>query len=286
MTAATTDRDSLLRVLDHYLLALSRRDPSALQTTDDLKFTENCSTLRLGQGLWATATNKVTYKHAFADPAQGQVACFAVVEEMDVPALLALRLKVEGSLVGEAEHLVARFGNPIFQPEALSEPLQPFTEVEPPETRSSREELVRIAGSYFDAIEQDDGSIVPVDEECYRLENGIKTTSNPESQGIGRLPVVEQLSSGFFDYITQIRDRRYPIVDEERGLVLAIVFFDHPGYVKSVNVPGMGEMKMAPFTQKPSSAMIAELFKVRNGKLRQIEAVLEFLPYGIKSGWG
>jgi hypothetical protein len=30
---------------------------------------------------------------------------------------------------------------------------------------------------------------------------------------------------------------------------------------------------------------IAELFKVENGQLRQIEAILERVPYGMLSGW-
>ena len=31
--------------------------------------------------------------------------------------------------------------------------------------------------------------------------------------------------------------------------------------------------------------MIAEVFKVKNGKLTQIEAVLTTVPYGMPSGW-
>ena len=86
-------------------------------------------------------------------------------------------------------------------------------------------------------------------------------------------------------YITEIRDRRYPVVDEQKGIVFAIVFFEHPGTVKEVNVQGIGLVPMRPFTQKPSSAMIAEVFKIQDGSIRQIEAVVEFLPYGARSGW-
>jgi hypothetical protein len=144
---------------------------------------------------------------------------------------------------------------------------------------------VKIADSYFDAIEQDDGNIVPVHPDCYRLENGVQTTSNPDRPRIGRLDVKAGLSSGFYSYITEIRDRRYPVVGEERGNVLGIVFFEHPGTVKSVEVERFGRLGLAPFTQKPSSAMIAELFKIQGGQIRMIEAVLEFLPYGTRPGW-
>ncbi len=36
---------------------------------------------------------------------------------------------------------------------------------------------------------------------------------------------------------------------------------------------------------QPFSFIIAEVFKVKDGKLRQIEAVLTQVPYGMLSGW-
>jgi hypothetical protein len=155
----------------------------------------------------------------------------------------------------------------------------------PPAERATRQEATTIADSYFDAIELDNGDIVPVHPDCIRIENGVQTTSNPTRAGVGRMPVKEGLSSGFYSYIREIRDRRYPIYDDETGVVMSIVVFEHPGLVKSVVVEGFGELKLAPFTQKPSSAVIFEAFKVQSGQIRQIEAVLEFLPYGIKTGW-
>ena len=34
-----------------------------------------------------------------------------------------------------------------------------------------------------------------------------------------------------------------------------------------------------------NSVLIAELFKVRRGLIEHIEAVLEFVPYGMRTGW-
>jgi hypothetical protein len=199
--------------------------------------------------------------------------------------VLAGRLRVQDQKVTEIEALVARWGNPLWEPESLKTPHPAFIQALPDSGRMSRAQLVKVADSYFDAIEQDNGDIVPVHPDCYRLENGVRTTSNPDRPRIGRLDVKAGLSSGFYSYITEIRDRRYPVVDEERGNVLGIVFFEHPGTVRSVEVEGFGRIDLAPFTQKPSSAMIAELFKVQGGQIRMIEAVLEFLPYGTRPGW-
>jgi hypothetical protein len=279
------DREHLESLADDYLEALCKRDPSLLTTSPSVRYTENCQTLAMGKGLWATATPGVSYRNYVADPDSGQIGLFAVVRENDSPAVLAARLRVQDQRVSEIEALVARWGNPLWEPESLKTPDPVFSRALPDSAHMSREQLVKVADSYFDAIEQDNGDIVPVHPDCYRLENGVRTTSNPDRPRIGRLDIKAGLSSGFYSYITEIRDRRYPVVDEERGNVLGIVFFEHPGTVRSVEVEGFGRMDLAPFTQKPSSAMIAELFKVQEGQIRMIEAVLEFLPYGTRPGW-
>jgi hypothetical protein len=279
------DRERLESFADDFLEALGKRDPSLLALGPNVRYTENCQTLAVGKGLWATATLGVSYRNYIADPDSGQIGLFAVVRENDSPAVLAARLRVQDEKISEIEALVARWGNPLWEPESLKTPHPCFTQSLPDLGRMSRAQLVKVADSYFDAIEQDNGDIVPIHPDCYRLENGVRTTSNPDRARIGRLDVKAGLSSGFYSYITEIRDRRYPVVDEERGNVLGIVFFEHPGTVRSVEVEGFGHLDLAPFTQKPSSAMIAELFKVEDGKIRMIEAVLEFLPYGTRPGW-
>jgi hypothetical protein len=40
----------------------------------------------------------------------------------------------------------------------------------------------------------------------------------------------------------------------------------------------------APF-RRPLTFMIGELFKIQSGRIRQIEAVLLEVPYGMPSGW-
>ncbi len=84
--------------------------------------------------------------------------------------------------------------------------------------------------------------------------------------------------------MSRIRDRRYVAVDPERGLVLAFVFFDHfAGDTRRFTTPSGRAVTAGP--AQPWTWYIAELFRVENGKLRRIEAVLERVPYGMTSGW-
>ncbi|MFY9691328.1 MAG: hypothetical protein WAJ86_15425, partial [Candidatus Acidiferrales bacterium] len=138
---------------------------------------------------------------------------------------------------------------------------------------------------YFDGIEQGNGDIVPFDKDCVRIENGIQTCPSSASSPLGALSCGAQLSTKIFTYIQSVSPRRFPIVDSERGLVLAMVRFNHPGSQQTVEVPGHGKMTMGRYSQWPNSTDIAELFKVQDRKIREITAVIVTATYKAPSGW-
>jgi hypothetical protein len=120
--------------------------------------------------------------------------------------------------------------------------------------------------------------MIPVRDDCIRIENGVQTVLTAErGTETGKLGVAAQVNTGIFRDIEAARERRFPILDEERGLVFVIFLFDHPGPVTN-----------SAFTSRysqPNSMMVAELFKIRDGRISQIEAVLNVFPYGTMSGW-
>ena len=94
----------------------------------------------------------------------------------------------------------------------------------------------------------------------------------------------KQFQSGLLHFVTRVRDRRFLVVDRERGLVLGFAFFDHAaGKTRTFKTPDGRTVTSGPTT--PWTWEIAELFKIENGKIRQIEAVLDHSPYGMGSGW-
>jgi hypothetical protein len=288
-------RSALLHLLDRYAEALAARDPARLPLSARVRFTENGQQLPVGEGLWATAGGAVHPRYAeFADPAAGQVGFFGVVEEHGTPCIVAARMKVARGVITQLETLVVRSRGFLFNPAAMRNRSSIFSDA-PPLGRRSRGDSISCANRYFDGIEQDNGRIIPVHPQCVRIENGVPTvlssnrdfTSSTASQGFNlfALGVAEQIDTGFFEYIPRIRDRRFPIVDLSSGCVLAIVMFDQPGTLTSVNVKGHGRVDLPPLFQIPTSVLIAELFRVEDGQIRGIEAVLDFMPYGMPTGW-
>ena len=297
----STTREELVGTVYGYLDALAANDPSRLALASSVKYTENGQAIPLGYGLWANAEGREAGGHYFADPQTGQIGFLGVVRELGNPAMLGLRLKVEcpstGSgraAISEVEHVIVRQRERFFEPKTLLGPRPQFLEVLPPSDRTPRAEMIRVTDTYFEGIQENNGDLCPLTDDCVRFENGIWTANRPAREGddpdnpmsvVGRMKVREQLSSGFCAYINPIRDRRVLAVDEERGLTYAMVIFDHAGKIKYLDVPGRGRVEMSAGALRPASALIAEVFKIRRGQVEYIEAVLDIFPYGMKSGW-
>jgi hypothetical protein len=280
---ALAERSRLIRIMDDYLAAFAARAPGRLPLAPGLRSTEDTQPLPLGSGLWRTVRALHAGGQYFVDPLGGQVEFWGVIDELGNPAIISIRLRIEGRLIAEVETLSTRAGE-YFDPESiLADASDRFHALLDPLERASREELIGLAGGYFDAIERSDGSIVAVSDACRRLVNGtLDSMDDPreldQSTGYRALGVVQQITEGHYAYIEAIRARRYPIVDTLRGIVIAHVLFDHPG-----DRPRAGGS--LPFSS-PNSMMFTEAFKVARGCITEIWALgTRLLPYGIACGW-
>ncbi len=291
--AAQCDRTCLEGVVNQYLAALAARDPSKLSFASDVKFTENTAKLKVGEGFWATANGEGTFKLYFAEPGAGQVGFIGTMKEWDNPVIFCLRLKVAGGKIAEVEDFVVRDADAAKKLDAMA-PNPLFLQAVPAAERESREELMKAANMYFSGLQNNDGKgVYPFADDCNRVENGTQTTNNPDlaktqppstASSIMSLGCEAQFKTGFFKIVTHIRERRWVIVDRERGLAFAFAFFDHAGTVKTITLT---DGTTFPSTLRhPLTWEIGELFKIEKGKIHAIQAVLTQEPYGITSGWG
>lgn len=279
-------RDELYEALDRFLAALDARDPSGLRWANGALYTENNVALDPGDGVWNTLTARGPYDLRFADAAHGQVALFTTVEETDAVSPAAIRLEVADGIIAGAEVVVARnkdegfpFRGQVFEDKPAMLATVPEGE------RSTREELVRIANGYFETIELNDGTInTRFHPHCNRVENGVQTTNNAEFPlPIARLGCEAQFALGWYRYDDALRGRRFPLVDEERGIVLAYGFIDHSGKLGDYTLTD-GTTVSSPI-RRPHSYYLAEAFKIRDGAIEQVEAVFHTVPYRMPSPW-
>jgi hypothetical protein len=300
------DEQELLDIANKYFDALAARDAERLPLAHDVRFTENTAEIDLGEGLWATITGLKPYRHLIPDPQSQQIGFFAAVAEGDAGDLLAGRLKIAEGKITEIETIVVRPSTMgAFLSTDQAEIQAGFKEMVPQAQRKPRAELIRIANSYFDGLVQGTGEIVPFAENCRRFENGMQTAGErpppaPNAVTGPSMPPMRatngkefkmptdakaQFNTRFFTYITRIAPRRFEVVDEGCGVVLAFAMFHHRGDVREVDVPGVGTVPMIAAALRPFSVIIAEAFAIRDGLIHEIEAFMTSLPYGSKTGW-
>jgi hypothetical protein len=285
LAQSTCDRSCLQGFVDQYLKAIVTHDSSQLPLAKNVRYTENGQVLKMNDGMWRVATAVGDKNIYFADPQSGQAGWRGVIEENGHKQIVMLRLKIESRKISEIEAVICREGCALHNAKGLQDhPI--FAETLPPDDRPSRRELIKTTNSYFEGLEQVTGKITPFDPNCTRMENGTITANNPESKDHGRLSCGDQFNiPGFSAVITKVRERRFPVVDEERGLVYAIIFFDHAGISEVKLSDGtIRKISMPPF-DTPFTFMIGELFKIRNNRITRVEAVLLAVPYGMPSGW-
>jgi hypothetical protein len=262
------DRPCLKSMLDQYLNAVVRHDPAAAPLFAGFRQTENAVVVRNGTGVWKSVIGLGKLQRRYFDPVSGQAGYFGLVQEGANPAIVTVRLKVEQRKVTEAEWFIARRGDPgLNGPAAPGQPAGNFFDPDnlaanpppertlPKEARLSREALAAITNSYFDGITTHDGSIILAHSGCVRVENGATVTGRTTPAG-----VTDCTSNLANINIQMVAARRYPVVDEEAGVVLALaVFLRKPGTTTRRNA-------------------FSEWFVIDNNKIRSVYSAMFYPP--------
>jgi hypothetical protein len=257
---ATCDRPCLKTTLDRYLDAVVEHNPTAAPLSVGFRQTENAIVRRPGTGLWQSAKALGKLQRRYFDAESGQAGYLGTLEEASGPAIATLRLKVEDRKITEAEWILSRKGDPGIGPQAGRQAAAAFNDSEnlvahppvervvPKGERLSRADLLAITNSYFDGLSAHDGTIIIAHPGCARLENGVLTTQRPIEGGGSS----DCTGTAAMVNIFAVTARRYPIVDEGAGAVLALgVFLRKPGVAMRRN-------------------MFSEWFFIEQGKIRSI----------------
>ena len=266
--ASTCDRACLQGLVDSYLDAMAKHDPSKLPVAGSVKFTENGNAMKLGEGFWKTA-GASTYRLYALDPQAGDAAAQAVVAEKGDLDTFFVRLKIKDKKITEAETLVCRKGQAgFFAPETMTTSPALYSEPLKDSEKSTRSQLIEDASAYFTAVQTEgtkDYKSAPLATDMNRFENGVQTTNVPVL-GSPAMSGAEQLDKGIFKGLV-IDHRRFPVVDTEHGVVVGLILMH-------ANMNG-----------QMGGILICEMFKVSSGKIRQVQAVMVNVPNDSSTGW-
>ena len=293
------DRACLEGVMNQYLAAVVAHDAKRVPLSEDVMYTENAQVVKVGDGFWKTAAGIGNYKHYFADPEFGQVAFMGTMLEAGSPLLLSLRLRIELGRITEIESVYFRTGgggpnNIAGMEQAKIEDIW-FKSI-PPAQRLPRQHMIAIADGYFTGLQKNDGKGIqgtgtyPFTNDCHRIENGSATTNVPrpanEAPGtinLFSMDCLSQFKMGLYYVVQNIHNRRYPLVDGERGVVWAHSVFDQ-GTVNEGTLSD-GTKHRYPGFNRPTSILVTEAFLIENGKIRRVEMIGPGAVYHMNSPW-
>jgi hypothetical protein len=265
-------RACLEGLMTGYLDAVIKHDPSAARLAEGYRQTENAKAVPVGRGVWQSVTGFGKLHRHFIDPMNGSAGFYGTMLEGDKGMIVTLRLLTEKGQITEAEWYIARSDDPTAPPPGPG--MSNFVSVEGAETtappmpihettRTARRVMVAAANSYFDALQTNDETLFAARSNWLRLENGFGTGRAPGGALIGKPGVYPgkkpEDPAISMPALSNVAARRYPIVDEEAGVVLALVVFQRP--------PGF------PMARN----LLSEWFTLENGKITGIYAVMHFL---------
>jgi len=281
------DRACLRSLLDQYLGAVIKHDPKAAPLIVGFRQTENAINVPPGGGVWKTVTGLGKMQRRYIDEVSGQAGYYGLIEEGSSVALATVRLRVVNRRLTEAEWYLARENDPglngarqpgrppanLLNPEYLiANP--PPDRVVPKAQRLSRDELVAVVNSYFDAITSHDGSVALTHPGCGRAENGspapagkflppaprAAATGAPAPPAPAANAPANDCVSGLANFnLSMVVARRIPLVDEDAQMVLGMaVFIRRPGSPTPRNV-------------------FSEWFNVEDGRIKTIYTAM-FYP--------
>ncbi len=288
--AAPCDRGCLIGVAEIYIGSLLAHDPTQAPLADDIVIVENLTQIEPGDGLWDTLTAAPAgFKIYVPDPVAQAVGFLGVMEVEGEPTIVALRLQLQGGAIAESEHLVSGLTEDGLA--NLQSPRAAFSAEIPDRSRLRRDQLVSIAGTYYDALEGDSGSLSPLADDCMRQENGRQITSDPSAAGTAfwhrSYGCAAQLDTGVMAYIDRLDNRRVFAADPVTGLAMGLSHFRHSMVETRFPVtngpPGITERVLE---NDPFDLPAAHIFKIGpEGRIHEIEAMGFLAPYMAATGW-
>ena len=334
---AACNRACLIKVTKTYLAALVKHNPKAAPLADNIHFVENIKAMQPGEGLWQSVRSGPTKFAIYVPDPVNQTAGFLGMmtymatppappgtspeeraklstseKKTEQPVLVAIRLKLVNGKITEAEHLLATIRKPAAGAQAstsgrpspwdnLQKPRPGLLAKIPAGKRMDHDKLIKIGASYYDALDDNDGTLMPFAADCERHENGMITAGpnagpGPNNAGPGgsnEAPIAHdcagQLSSKVMTYIDHIGNRRVFAADPVTGLVMGLSHFHHPmnkGPYEVTHVDGSKTMYNLDGRFKPFDLPAAHIFKIgADGKVHEIEAMGFTAPYNSPSGW-
>ena len=236
-------REGLQKIVDEYLDALEKGNPSSMPLAGRAQYMENRNEVPLGQGIWQEPL-AVDFNRSMLDVETCQTFTEIIHTSSDHHYVIGTRLQIEDNKISEIESLVADKDDWLFNAEDyLKYSSQEKWDILPVEKQSDRQTLLDAANAYFDTFgDYSSISKVPWGTPCARIEGGMYTNRNNDPNASCTVGMPKDSS-------VKIINRHF-LVDVDMGAVVGMVDFREDKRNPDVHT-----------------------FRLENGKLRYVHAI-------------
>ena len=268
------EKNRLLRTVLEYAEAVTGNDPAAVLSAPDVRVTCNGSLSEIGKSpIWGSP-RRIPYRQTFVDPETRSAVFFGIITNTTTVHagfgeewwLYAVRLKTNGEAVTEVEEIIN--ANTFAHYETKPWEMRPnavFGQVLPEDERLGSEDLKAVVEAYWNAVERSvDGHQVPFHPDAVRRECGTVTTDAKNFPNSARGDFINVSNVG---WRWDVANRRYPVVDVTRGVVVSFADLRMSGGTNPDFLP----------------CIVAEAFKIENGLIKALDAF--FYPGTGDSNW-
>jgi hypothetical protein len=280
------DNKCLSDIASAYLRDVAKQDFTKLPWADKVRYTENNVAMMIGDGFWGAGPGIQEGGLFLPDATTGNILWFGISTEHGQPAYHGLRLKVANKQISEVESYLGRKEEPeVFAAIDGFKADASFSAKVPAAARRTREQLIAAVDGYFNTKQQNSGQLFTTfSADCVQLTNGVNTTAGDAYWAAKAVQGCEaQMKAGVYKPVDRIRARRYPVVNEDTGVVVALSLEDHA--TRFIDYTLADGKKLSVQIPTPNSRGHLDVFKIENGAIKRIEGVSVLLPYYIHSLW-
>jgi hypothetical protein len=243
----------LSKAMADFVSAMTNHKPASVPLAALAEVRENAKRVDISGTAWQKVKS-VKSLMTFADPVSGNVVSRAGVELLDGRAgyiSTRLRIVAEGQ-ISDLE-ISSDTSNAVQSYVWNLDPA--FSDVLPPEQRSSRVDLEALARRYFQSLSTHVAVAADFDERCNRFHSGRQITNVTNNQVEGGPPRTCVSSLEGNPPWGPATEQRFPVIDTERGVVFAVTLLHYP---KLPNEPQM---------------YVSEIFKVVASRIVKIDNI-------------
>jgi hypothetical protein len=165
--------------------AMLAHKPERVPVAGNLKYTEDCKQIKIGEGEWTKISGLTAYRRDILDVREGVAVSFFVIEEDKSPVLYVVRLKIVDKKITEIESMAVHGQKEgmLFETSNLQTVSKAMVSFPEKARLGTREEMIKAFVQNHRRFDSRSGSLLQTDASRHEIRLGVKTNRRASNDG-------------------------------------------------------------------------------------------------------